>query len=130
MGQRTTIHQKAKRLLDLHGYNQKQLAKLSDTTYSAIHDFFNNDRNVTLKLFQKIAKPLGVNLDDILNDRIEQMLEREPKNLPQNQDLAKLIDGLDKIQRKTLIKTAINFYKSNNQIQSNELIERIEKRQL
>jgi len=129
MGKGKTLNSKAKRLLDLHGYNQKQFAQISDTTYSAVHDFFNSDRNVTIKLFQKIMTPLGVNLEEVLEERINTLLGKTPVKNQETEDIARLISSLDKIQRKTLLKTAINFYKLNEG-RTDELIERIEKRQL
>lgn len=128
--EKKTINEKAKRLFNILGFNHKQFSKVANIPYATVHEFFNSDKNVTLSNFQKILKPLGIDLVDVLEEKINEALGQAPKKSREHDDLVALIENLDKLKRRTLLETAINLNKFSRSQKINEIIERVEKRQL
>lgn len=130
MTKQKSINEKAKKLFQLLGFNHKQFSKVADIPYATVHEFFNCDKNVTLHNFQKIAKSLGLDLEEIFEERINQMLGKTTKKSQDLEDVAVLINSLDKFQRKEMIATAVNLNKCRKNTKIADVIERIEKKYL
>jgi len=128
MSKHKSINEKAKKLFHLLGFNHKQFSKTSEIPYATVHEFFNCDKNVTLGNFQKITKQLGLDLEDMFEDRINQVLGKSSKKSQDNDDIAALINSLDKFQRKEMLATAINLNKIRKNSKIADVIERIEKK--
>lgn len=128
MSKQKGINEKAKKLFQLLGFNHKQFAKQSDIPYATVHEFFNCDKNVTLSNFQKITKCLGLDLEEIFDDHINHVLGKSTKKSQDNDDIATLINSLDKLHRKEMLATAINLNKIKKNTKLSDVIERIEKK--
>lgn len=116
------------------GFNHKQFSKASDVPYATVHEFFNCEKNVTLMNFEKLIKPLGLDLHEIFEDQINHLLGKSVKKsqaqAQDSEDLTFLINGLDKYQRKELIATAVHLNKIKKNTKIIDVIERIEKKYL
>lgn len=130
MTKNKSINEKAKKLFQLLGFNHKQFSKASEIPYATVHEFFNCEKNVTLHNFQKIAKSLGLDLEEIFEERINQLLGKSTKKNHELEDVAILINSLDKFQRKEMIATAVNLNKCKKNNKIADVIERIEKKYL
>ena len=128
MNKPKTINEKAKKLFQLLGFNHKQFSKVSDIPYATVHEFFNCDKNVTLHNFQKIAKSLGLDLEQIFEERINDLVGKSSKKNQDLEDVAILINSLDALQRKEMIITALNLNKLKNNSKIADVVNRIEKK--
>lgn len=128
MSKHKSINEKAKKLFHLLGFNHRQFSQTSEIPYSTVHEFFNCQKNVTLANFQKIAKNLGLDLEELFEERINQLLGKSSKKNQDHEDIAALINSLDKFQRREMLATAINLNKIRKNSKIADVIERIEKK--
>lgn len=130
MNKPKSLNEKAQKLFRLLGFNHKQFSQKSEIPYATIHEFFNSEKNVTLSNFLKISSCLGVDIEKGFDDQINQVLNKENKNSQNVDDIALLINSLDKLQRKAVLTTAIHLNRLKNKTKIANVIERIEKKYL
>lgn len=131
MDQTKSLQSKIKKLFLLNWASQVEFAKVSGINKATVNEYFSKNKNITTKNFVKILGALGIDLHDIVDKELKRLVgDVSVDEGKESADIATLLNGLEKQQRKELLSRAINLNKMRKNNRMIEVIERVEKRLL
>jgi transcriptional regulator with XRE-family HTH domain len=124
-----TLREKTKKLFYLLDCSQSEFARRAKVPVSTLHEFLFKDKNIAYKSYLQILSSLGIDLEETLNERLQQLLKQTPiKSSGQeleDEDVLMLINRLSQPERRELLKTAINLHKIKRTPTVREAVQRM-----